>query len=130
MWTVTYNGVELDIDPLNLDMRTFAEMEQRAGFSGYAEFMGRLSNWDPQIWGVLYWAATRRKGIDPGPFGDYEGPTFRDVFAQRERLEESLDEVALFMGKGKAAPKAQAETSGSPTSEPSTDGADPTSSTD
>lgn len=122
-WLVVWEDKEIDIDPLAFSMADWEQIEQRAGVSGLLDILQPLGRFNPACWKALYWIGARRAGMDPPPFGDFDGPTYRDVLAQKSQIEAfstAIDE--LIDG-----PKAPA-TPGSQPSEPSTDGALPNAS--
>lgn len=97
MWTVPYNGTDIDIDPLTLDMSSWDDIEQRAGISGLPEMVSALFTFKPTAWRVLYWAGARRTG-DPGTYADFRGPNYADILANRTRLDEFSAQVSDLLG--------------------------------
>lgn len=110
MWTVPYNGADIDIDPLTLDMSSWDDIEQRAGISGLPEMVQALFSFKPNAWRVLYWAGARRAG-DQSTFGDFRGPNYGEILSNRGRLEEFANEVKALMSPDAAAPKDDAPAS-------------------
>src|SRR5882757_6748204 len=96
MWTVPFNGTEIDIDPLTLDMSTWDDIEQRAGISGLPEMVSALFTFKPNAWRVLYWAGARRAG-DESTFGDFRGPNYAEILANRARLDEFAAQVSALI---------------------------------
>lgn len=129
MWTVHWQGSDIDLDPLGMDMALFEQIEQKAGISGLPELVTAMGQMKPVAWKALFWAAEKRAGLDPGTFGDYAGPSYRLILSQKEQLDAFGDEFAALVGfDGAADPKAPAG-DGSEDSPP-TSTSDPTSSTD
>lgn len=129
MWKVPWLGTEIDLDPLDMDMEQFEQIEQRAGLAGLGELVTAMAKMKPTAWKALFWAAERKAGLEPGSFGDYKGPNFRQILSMKDQLDAFTDEFGALLGIEEAeAPKAPA-TDGSADS-PQTSESGPTSSTD
>lgn len=110
---ITFNGVELDVDLMELTGWELSQIKQKAGFS-YRELVRALMEWDGDAIRAMFWIAERRHRPDL-QFGDYQGPTLGFAMKHASNFTPQVDDED-GAEPGKAEGTTTTETPGSPSS--------------
>jgi hypothetical protein len=90
-WPIDWNGSERDFDPTDFTVRELSEIRRVAGFNGLMELITAIQAMDPDAFRAVFWTVDRRDNGDLR-FGDYDGPTMRQVINSLKSLAIMEDE--------------------------------------
>lgn len=126
---VVFNGLELDVDIMELNGWELSQIKQKAGF-GYRQLVAALMEWDGDAIRAVFWIAERRHRPDL-QFGDYHGPTLGFAMEHAASFTPQVpdDEDGDELGKAAGATTPTTETPGSPSSPTDSGGPDASTTT-
>ncbi len=105
-WNVFWNGLEYDADPAGFSGLELQEIKQRTGLDFWPLLKG-IPRMDPDATRAVFWTVDRRQNPELA-FGDYAGPTFRDLLPYLGAYKTLVDDL------GKAVETATSEASEKP----------------
>lgn len=95
-WIVTWNGVDYDVDPSELNGLELKLIKDRSGLT-YNDLLKGIFTFDGEAICAVFWAAARR--TDPElKFSDFAGPPLRLVMANLEGLTAAMEDLGKAMG--------------------------------